>query len=223
MNSKVSWAKFKNPKTDKEFIVRDNNCGHDFCYGIECNECYVNWHIVSEENCSDWVKEHPLEAAEGMGYEFLCRGWEDGRVETREDLESLFFLCRWLKVQPGAIIRVNGWDWRVENDGTLDPVDGGTVWSTECQALYKILEHPELVEVVNMGLTEEEKETLGWLRKFVPAGSLVRWGEKEEWLEVTDSRGIEVILTIMPSLFPSLKPGWILHVTSGDLVMDREG
>ena len=80
---------------------------------------------------------------------------EDGRMETRAGLErektenadNLPFLCRWLTMQPGTVIRVDYWDWEILDDGTLRLVGGGVNRLAEVQALYKILEHPELVEV----------------------------------------------------------------------------
>ena len=245
MKSDVEWALFRNPESGERYRVTDNNCSNGFCAGRSCDCCVVGEHLNFNEyeKCSDWVKDHPLEAAEGMDYEFVCRKLEDGTMETREDLEKekgevgseenseknsedpfkeLPFLCRWLKVNPGAVIRVNGLDWLIEKDGTLSFVNGGRVWSTECQALYKILEYPELVEVVQNGLTEEEKETLEWLRKFLPLECIVRPGEGDYWLEIMNGEG-KFILRIKRDLFPSLRQGWTLFVDRGELVMDREG
>ena len=243
--SNVEWARFRNPESGEEYIIVNDDCIAYFCDCRVCDYCVVNEHIKSKEyeNCSDWIKDHPLEAAKGMGYEFVCRKWKDGRMETREDLEKeegevgsegnseensedpfkeLPFLCRWLKMKPGTVIRVNGWDWLIEKDGTLSFVNGGRVWFTECQALYKILEYPELVEVVQNGLMEEEKETLEWLRKFLPSECIVRPGEGDYWLEIMTGEG-KFILRIKRDLFPSLKQGWTLFVDGGELVMDREG
>ena len=244
MKSNVEWALFRDLESGERYRVTDNNCSNGFCAGRSCDCCVVGEHLNFNEyeKCSDWVKDHPLEAAEGMGYEFVCRKLEDGRLETREDLEKekgevgsegnsegnsedpfkeLPFLCRWLKVNPGAVIRANGLDWLIEKDGTLSFVNGGRVWSIECQALYKILEYPELVEVMQNGLTEEEKETLEWLRKFLPSECIVRPGEGDYWLEIMNGEG-KFILRIKRDLFPSLRQGWTLFVDRGELVMDRE-
>lgn len=232
MKSNVEWALFRDPESGEEHKVTDNNCIQGFCASRDCAQCVVNEHIDFKEykKCSDWVKAHPLEAAEGMGYEFVCRKWKDGTMEgkgkgmvTEGTSEKLPFLCQWLHVAPETIIRVDGWDWKIWYDGTLILIGGGINRLAEVQTLYKILEHPELVEMVKRELTNEEKETLEWLRKFVPEGSQVSWDEEEEWLEVKDGGGVKVVLKIVPSLFPSLKPGWTLFVDRGELVMDKEG
>lgn len=232
MRSKVEWALFRDPRNGKEYTVTNGNCSGGFCADYCCNCCVVNEHIISKEYemCSDWVKDHPLEAAKGMGYEFVSRKWEDGRMETREDLErekdknvdGLPFLCRWLTMKPGTVIRVDSRDWEILDDGTLRLVGGGVTRLAEVQTLYKILEHPELVEVVQREITEAESETLSWLRKFLPRG-WVRMNDKENGLEVLEGHGKFVILTISTSLFPSVKPGWLLGVENGKMVRDREG
>ena len=85
MSSNVEWARFRDIETGKEFVV-EGKCSNCFCLKITCGECCVYQHNLDENvPCSDWVKEHPLEAAEGMGYEFVCRrwkmvGWRPGRV-----------------------------------------------------------------------------------------------------------------------------------------------
>lgn len=232
IKSNVEWALFKDPESGERYTVKDNNCSNGFCVGRSCDYCVVgeNLNFNEYEKCSDWVKDHPLEAAKGMGYEFVCRKWKDGRMETREDLEreknkntnSLPFLCRWLKMQPGTVIRVDNWDWEIWGDGTLRLVGGGVNSVVEVQTLYKILEHPELVEVAQREITEAELETLGWLRKFLPTG-WIRMNDEENGLEVLDGQGDGVVLTISTSLFPSVKPGWPLSVENGKMVKNREG
>ena len=228
MRDRVEWALFRNPVSGEEYTVTNNDCGKGFCVGYDCDRCVVNRHL-DYEKCSDWVKDHPLEAAEGMGYEFVSRKWTDGRMETREDLEreknknsdSLPFLCRWLTMKPGAVIRVDNWDWEICDDGTLRLVGGHINSQAEVQALYKILEHPELVEVAQREITESELETLSWLRKFLPRG-WIRMNDEENGLEVLDGQGKWVVLTISTSLFPSVKSGWLLGVENGKMVRDRE-
>lgn len=232
MSSKVEWALFRDPRSGEEHTVTDNDCSKSFCVGRGCDYCMVGRHLGYNEyvKCSDWVKDHPLEAAEGMGYEFVCRRWEDGRMDTREDLErekdknadSLPFLCRWLKMKPGTVIRVDNWDWEIGDDGTLRLVGGGINSVAEVQTLYKILEHPELVEVAQREITEAELETLSWLRKFLPRG-WIRMNDEENGLEVLDGQGKWVVLIISTSLFPSVKSGWLLGVENGKMVRDREG
>ena len=222
---------FRDPKNREEYTVTDNDCSKGFCRGHNCDLCVVGDHLDYDEyeyeKCSDWVKGHPLEAAEGMGYEFVSRRWKDGRMETREDLEreknknadGLPFLCRWLTMQPGTVIRVDYWDWEILDDGTLRLVGGGVNRLAEVQTLYKILEHPELVEVAQREITEAELETLSWLRKFLPRG-WIRMNDEENGLDVLDGQG--VVLTISTSLFPSVKSGWLLGVENGKMVRDRE-
>ena len=178
MSSNVEWAVFRDPRNREEYTVTDNNCSKGFCIGRSCDCCIVGGLLDYNEyeKCSDWVKDHPLEAAEGMGYEFQYRKLKDGTIETKEDLEkeknknadSLPFLCRWLTLKPGTVIRVDNWDWEIWDDGTLQLVGGGVNRLAEVQTLYKILEHPELVEVAQREITESELETLSWLRKFLP-------------------------------------------------------
>lgn len=233
MKSRVEWALFRDPRSGGEYTVTNNDCSKGFCVGYSCNCCVVSKHLNDNneyESCSDWVKDHPLEAAEGIGYEFVSRKWEDGRIETREDLEreknknsdSLPFLCRWLTMKPGTVIRVDSWDWEILDDGTLRLVGGGVNRLAEVQTLYKILEHPELVEVAQREITEVELETLGWLRKFLPRG-WIKMNDKENGLDVLDGHGKYVVLTISTSLFPSVKSGWLLSVENGKMVKDREG
>ena len=230
--SNVEWAVFRDPRNREEYTVTDNDCIKGFCASRSCDCCIVGDHLDYDEygKCSDWVKDHPLEAAEGMGYKFVSRRWKDGRMETREDLEreknknadGLPFLCRWLTMQPGTVIRVDYWDWEILDDGTLRLVGGGVNRLAEVQALYKILEHPELVEVAQREITESELETLSWLRKFLPRG-WIRMNDKENGLEVLDGHGKWVVLTISTSLFPSVKSGWLLSVENEKMVMDKEG
>lgn len=230
--SNVEWAVFRDPKNREEYTVTDNDCIKGFCAGHDCDRCVVSGLLDYNEyvKCSDWVKDHPLEAAEGMGYEFRCRKLKDGTIEIKEDLEraenkntdSLPFLCRWLTMKPGTVIRVDNWDWEICDDGTLRLVGGHINSVAEVQALYKILEHPELVEVAQREITEVELETLSWLRKFLPRG-WVRMNDEENGLEVLDGQGKWVVLTISASLFPSVKSGWLLSVENGKMVRDSEG
>lgn len=233
MRDRVEWALFRDPRSGEEYTVTDGDCSNGFCAGYSCHRCVVSRHLNYNneyETCSDWVKDHPLEAAEGMGCEFVSRKWKDGRMETREDLEreknknadGLPFLCRWLTMQPGTVIRVDYWDWEILDDGTLRLVGGGVNRLAEVQTLYKILEHLELVEVAQREITEAESETLSWLRKFLPRG-WVRMNDEENGLEVLEGQGKYVILTISTSLFPSVKSGWSLSVENGKMVRDREG
>ena len=125
-------------------------------------------------------------------------------------------------MKPGTVIRVDNWDWEIGDDGTLQLVGGHINSVAEVQALYKILEHPELVEVAQREITEVELETLSWLRKFLPRG-WVRMNDEENGLEVLDGQGKWVVLTISTNLFPSVKSGWLLSVENGKMVRDREG
>ena len=233
MSSKVEWAVFRNPRNREEYTVTDSGCIKGFCADRDCDRCVVSRYLDYDNEyvkCSDWVKDHPLEAAEGMGYEFQYRKLKDGTIETKEDLEreknknpdSLPFLCRWLTMKPGTVIRVDNWDWEILDNGTLRLVGGHIDSVAEVQTLYKILEHPELVEVAQREITEAELETLSWLRKFLPRG-WVRMNDEENGLEVLDGQGKFVVLTISTSLFPSVKSGWLLNVENGKMVRDREG
>lgn len=61
--------KFRNPKTGEVFEVT-YCCNDMFCKHIDCCDCPIlTCRGVSK--CSDWVNEHPREAAALMGYEVV--------------------------------------------------------------------------------------------------------------------------------------------------------
>ena len=88
--SNVEWAVFRDPRNREEYTVTDSGCIKGFCADRDCDRCVVSRYLDYDNEyvkCSDWVKNHPLESAEEMGYEFVSRKWRDGRMETRADLE----------------------------------------------------------------------------------------------------------------------------------------
>lgn len=66
--------KFRNKETGAVFEYNTT----DFCgkyYGVSCNLCPIRKHFPItnsfDNECENWVKEHPYQAAELMGYEFM--------------------------------------------------------------------------------------------------------------------------------------------------------
>lgn len=65
--------RFKNPQTDEIYnVTYKNNCNlSGFCDTIDsCNECFVK-DKKGGQNCTQWVLQHPYEAADMFGYEVI--------------------------------------------------------------------------------------------------------------------------------------------------------
>lgn len=99
--------KFKNPKNEEIYDVRDNCVDAGFCRGIpSCGACPINL-TKSWETCSNWVLNHPEEAAELVGYEVIREGEDTGTTHgdtenpTRAiaiDFDGTLFKTQWPEI-----------------------------------------------------------------------------------------------------------------------------
>lgn len=73
--------KFRDPKTGEVYEVGNRDITDGFCSNISCGQCAI-YKICRHGNCTEWVMNHPAEAARLMGYEVVGESDHDAKADT---------------------------------------------------------------------------------------------------------------------------------------------
>lgn len=150
--------KFRNKMTGEIYdVAGSNDCVvSGFCKGVKCAYCGIS-REYSGHSCSHWVNEHPQEAAELMGYEWI----KEDNMKPR--------ICEILGVEVNEEFRFlpNRTINRINEDGVrLIRMSAHDTWGTGAseRQLIEMIEHPEKIVKVRKW-TDEEKTLAKILKK----------------------------------------------------------
>lgn len=203
--------KFRNKMTGEIYdVAGSNGCvASGFCKGIKCAYCGIS-RKYSGTRCSNWVNEHPQEAAELMGYEWI----KEDNMKPR--------LCEILGVEVNeefAFEKVN-LVYKINELGRL------LAKSSDCEfvpsmsdayLLCDMIAHPE--KIVKVKKWTDEEKTLAKILKKAGVYSVHR--DKDTavfWRYRSDSSGKD----FLPNhTFPSLRENET--ATMAEIIGDNNG
>lgn len=99
--------KFRNPETGEIFEVSETKrAGEGFCLGKYCHNCPLySQGLTSGRNCTEWIMDHPEQAALAFGYDILC---PDGSYWRTRDGYMEYHMARGENLP-----KVEGqWEWK---------------------------------------------------------------------------------------------------------------
>lgn len=191
--------KFRDLETGEAF---ENTCDDTTFCGqyIGCINCPVG-NVKLNYDCTEWVNEHPHEAARLMGYEVV----EDEKEEIKMDKPRI---CEVLGMEVNQNFQFNDFpfdevkSYFIGTDGEIRNVHGGEVASSE---LCYIINHPDCI-IREPRWTEQEVERAKAIKMlYSEAESIEMYGFG---IRVFNRK--LVIATLDPSLFPSLRSNEII-------------
>lgn len=203
--------KFRNRATGKEFDSINDARIQFMCPSV-CEACNLGWFRCNKK----WVEEHPIEAAELMGYEVVRQFGDNKTMNEQLEQKDKPRICRVLGVEVGERFDLpspNRYyrDCFVTEDarvmtGTQKMGNGGLCW------LY---EHPDHI-IRRPRFTEDE---------IAVAKMLAQYGTTkiERWIDgvLTYSFNGEDGMSCLPrEMFPSLRPGQILNLP--EMILENE-
>lgn len=185
--------KFRNKKTREIYDVGESrDCVESgFCKGIKCAYCGISIKY-SGTRCSNWVNEHPQEAAELMGYEWI----KEDNMKPR--------LCEILGVEVNeefAFEKIN-LVYKINELGRLlaKNSDCEFVPSSSAYLLCEMIAHPE--KIVKVKKWTDEEKTLAKILKKAGVYSVHRGKYAVSWEYRSDIPG----KGFLPNrTFPSLR------------------
>lgn len=198
--------KFRNLETEEAF---ENTCDDTTFCGqyIGCINCPVG-NVKLNYDCTEWVNEHPHEAARLMGYEVV----EDEKEEIKMDKPRI---CEVLGVDVGErfvykdpnkeettlYVEENGMVVFIFKDGQkLQDIGMDYV-------LVQAINHPERI-IRKPRWTEQEVERAKAIRLLYPEADSL--DECDPHIKVLDSKF--VVATLDTALFPSLHTGELVKL-----------
>lgn len=199
--------KFRNPETGEIFnsilLARANYCEYP---RKTCANCSIQKR--RDKWCSDWICEHPREAARLMGYEVV----EDDCVEPRKHKEEANMdkprICEVLGVEVDEEFtydfgenQVNRGTFKIGADGNRYYKAGTGPWNP-CyneEDLLVIINHPDRI-IRKPRFTEQDKEDAMMIKRLIPWANQVNRG-------MEGSLSLNPVTAIDRKLFPLLKPG----------------
>lgn len=201
--------KFRNPNTKEVYEVVHNNCeASGFCANLSCLFRPIS--NKTKGMCSTWINDNPNEAARLMGYEVVeddCDQSQKSRNSVAKKEEANMDkprICEVLGVEVGDPFGFNDFpfddvkSYFIGTDGEIRNVHGGEVASSE---LCYIINHPDCI-IRKPRWTEQEVERAKAIKMlYSEAESIEMYG-----FGVRVFNRTVIIVTLDPSLFPSLRP-----------------
>ena len=184
--------KFRNKETGEVFEHNQSEfCGKYF--EEDCCECPIN----KPKDCSGWIRRHPQEAAELMGYEIV----EEKTTKPR--------ICEVLGVEVGQEFVVDGMvgSFWVTESGMLRCDDGDLK-----TCVPTMINYPEKISVIPKWTNQEVQDAKTILRMFGADNFTHVTKNQDGWPSIMDGDGKDpntgwCSIGMEKDMFPSLKPG----------------
>lgn len=219
--------KYRDPKTGEVFEkIEDARRAYCLSEKSKCSKCLF-------PNCVKYSHDAPAEAARLMGYEVIDDSSSDYSTEidetptdtpttlddtpTEKSVKQKPRLAEVLGVEVGETFKVEGVSVRffIGEDGMPKIYDGDSGLDVEGMDIYKAINHPDRI-VRAPRLTEPEiaiMRAVGakWVSRDDDSVIVRLWDEKPERCNGKHETPFACVGTIIPRLFPSVKPGDLIE------------
>lgn len=186
-------TKFKDKKTG---IICDDILDAYYWYKCPgpCGDCGLSRAPMCTE---DWIQDHPIEAAEAMGFEII--------EEKESHIDTLPNIAKLLGVKIGQPFRFDNYltQYRIDNSGRIVNVKTGELIESSAM-IFEMINHPEKISPGQMWSYDDIGDADAVRRLFPETEKITKYADGDIKLSFSDGTWLEFYAQ---NSFPSAVPG----------------